>query len=66
MREFKTFMKKNNANLMKRWGESVKGTDKEDEKWYNAYNMLTPSKEGVSMDDFYTAKDILRKIMAFK
>jgi len=34
MREFKTFIKKNNENLKKRWGESVKGTAKEDEKWY--------------------------------
>ena len=66
MREFKTFIKKNNENMKKRWGESVKGTEKEDEKWYQAYNMLSPMKEGVSMDDFMTAKDMLVKIMAFK
>lgn len=66
MREFKTFVKKHNENMKRRWGESVKGTEKEDEKWYNAYNMLSPMKEGVSMDDFMTAKDMLTKIMAFK
>lgn len=52
--------------MKRRWGESVKGTAKEDEKWYQAYNLLTPQTEGVSMDDFHTAKDILRKIMAMK
>jgi len=66
MKEFKTFMKKNNENMKKRWGESVKGTRKEDEQWYGAYNLMTPGKEGVSMDDFHSARDILRRIMAMK
>jgi Ca2+-binding EF-hand superfamily protein len=66
MREFKTFIKKNNENMKRRWGQSVKGTDKEDEKWYQAYNMLSPQREGVSMDDFMTAKDMLTMIMAYK
>ena len=66
MREFKTFAKKHNENMKRRWGESVKGTEKETEKWYQAYNMLSPMKEAVSMDDFMTANDMLVQIMAFK
>ena len=35
-------MTKHNDNMKRRWGESVKGNDKEDEKWYSAYDMLSP------------------------
>jgi hypothetical protein len=31
LREFRAFMKRNNENMKRRWGESVKGPAKEDE-----------------------------------
>jgi len=45
--------------MRKRLGECEKGDSIEDDKWYEAYNMLSPNREGVSMDDFACAKDIL-------
>jgi Ca2+-binding EF-hand superfamily protein len=64
--EFKDFMCRNNENVKKRIGESAKGDDMEDDKWYEAYNMLNPNKEGVTMEDFKTAREIIRETMAKK
>jgi len=65
-KEFKTFMTKHNDNMKRHWGESTKGNAKEDERWYAAYNMLTPDCEGVSMEEFKCAKDIIRRIVCVK
>lgn len=59
-------MVKHNENMKKRLGESNKGDDNEDDKWYEAYNMLNPNKEGVTMEDFKEAREIIRELMAKK
>ena len=64
--EFKNFMNRNNENIKRRIGESAKSDDHEDDKWYEAYNMLNPNKEGVTMEDFKAARDIIRETMAKK
>jgi len=64
--EFKNFMCRNNENIKKRIGESAKGDDHEDDLWYEAYNMLNPNKEGVTMEDFKAAREIIREHMAMK
>jgi len=65
-REFKEFLRAHNDNMKKRLGQSNKGDDQEDDKWYEAYNMLSPNREGISMDDFACARDIIREIMIKK
>jgi hypothetical protein len=35
----------------------------EDEMWFAAYNMITPDKEGVSMEDMKTGRMIMMTIM---
>jgi len=61
--QFKTFLSKNNENMKRRFGESVKGDDREDAEWYAAYNCLTAGKEGVSKDDLIQGRMIMRKMM---
>ena len=56
-------MYKANENNKKRYGESEKGDDKEDEMWYEAYNCLTPGKEGVSPDDMKQGRKIMMTMM---
>jgi len=61
--EFKVFMVKNTELQKKRFGESAKGTEKEDEMWYRAYNSLTAGVNGVSMKDFKKGREIIRTVM---
>jgi hypothetical protein len=56
MAKFKQFIVKTNDNARKRYGESEKGDEREDEMWFAAYNMITPGKEGVSMEDMKTGR----------
>jgi len=64
--EFKNFMNRNNDNMKKRIGSDTKGDSTEDDKWYDAYNMLNPNYEGVKMEDFKTAQDIIMDLMVKK
>ena len=50
--EFLNFMEQNNENRKKMFGESVLGDDHENNQWYDAYNLMSPTTEGVSMEDF--------------
>ena len=63
MAEFKVFVSKYNDAMKARNGEAEKGDEREDEKWYEAYNLLSPNKEGVSMVDFRTGRDMFREAM---
>lgn len=49
--EFKVFAEKYTEASRARNGEAEKGDDRETEKWYEAYNMFSPNKEGLSMMD---------------
>jgi hypothetical protein len=48
------------------FGESTLGDDHENNKWYDAYNLLTPTKEGVSMEDFRSSMEIIRNLIIRK
>ena len=52
--------------MKKRLGESRKGDEREDEKWFAAYNSLNPMSPGISMEDFETGRDIIMGIMQRK
>ena len=60
--EFKEFAKQNNENMKKRFGQSDMGDDAELEKWYNAYNNITPLRTGVSKGDFMEADGVMKKL----
>ena len=60
--EFKVFFTKNNENMKKRFGESEMGDDAECDKWYDAYNAITPLRVGVSIGDFKEADEVLKCI----
>jgi hypothetical protein len=62
MGDFKVFMARQNENMKKRFGQSDMGDDAELEKWYNAYNNITPLRTGVSKGDFMEADEILKKL----
>jgi hypothetical protein len=47
MAEFKVFVTKYNDAMKARNGEAEKGDEREDEKWYEAYNMINSNKEGM-------------------
>lgn len=59
--EFKVFVAKYTECMRARNGEAQKGDEREDEKWYEAYNMLSPNKEGISMMDFREGMKIFRQ-----
>jgi len=61
--KFKQLMVKVNDNAKARYGESEKGSEQEDEMWFKAYNMITPGKEGVSLEDMKTGRTIMMTIM---
>ena len=61
--EFKVFAVKHNEMNKKRFGESVKGNEQEDEQWFGAYNSITSNKNGISMEDFKTGRGYLMEIM---
>jgi DNA polymerase III alpha subunit (gram-positive type) len=63
MAEFRVYMTKMSACFKARFGEGMDLDDKECEQCYNAHNRLTPHKEGVSMEDFMAADEIM-KILA--
>ena len=64
--EFKVFVEKHNENMKKRLGQSEKGDEREDEKWFEAYNSINPSCMGVSLECFETGKDMIMEIMRRK
>lgn len=45
--------------MKRRWGESRKGSEEEDEQWYEILNSITPSYEGISERDFKKAREII-------
>jgi hypothetical protein len=61
MAEFKVFVGKYTEAMKARNGEAEKGDEREDEKWFEAYNMLTSMTEGISMADFGTGLKIFRE-----
>jgi hypothetical protein len=62
--KFKAFIDKMNVDSKKRYGEDfAKGTEKEDEMWYGAYNMVTPGKEGVSWEDMQAGRAVMMTII---
>ena len=50
--EFKVFSMKNYELQKQRWGENRMAPEDEIEGWYHASNMFTPSKDGISLQDF--------------
>jgi hypothetical protein len=38
------------------------GDDAEAERWYNAYNNITPLRKGVSIGDFMEADGVMKKV----
>ena len=49
--------------MKRRWGESRKGSEEEDEKWYEILNAITPSYEGISERDFKKAREIIGSLI---
>jgi len=64
--EFLNFIEQNTENNRKRFGEARMGDSHENNNWYDAYNLLTPTKEGVSMEDFRSAMEIIRHLIIRK
>jgi predicted DNA-binding protein YlxM (UPF0122 family) len=64
--EFLNFMEQNNENRKKMFGESTMGDEHENGQWYDAYNLMSPTKEGVSMEDFGAAMAIIRNLIIRK
>ena len=62
MAEFRVYTTKMSECMKARFGEGLELDDKECEQWYNAHNRLTPHKEGVSMEDFMAADEIMKKL----
>jgi len=60
--DFKKFMARHNENMKKRFGQSELGDEGEQEKWYHAYNNITPLRKGVSIGDFKEADVVLKKL----
>jgi hypothetical protein len=52
--------------MQKRWGESNKGDEREDEKWFEAYNIINPNVNGVSIECFREGREIIQNIMRRK
>lgn len=50
--------------MKKRFGASETGDDAELERWYNAYNNITPLRVGVSLGDFMEADGVMKKLGA--
>lgn len=48
--------------MKKRFGQSEMGDDAEAERWYNAYNNITPLRVGVSIGDFMEADGVMKKL----
>jgi len=63
MDEFKVFNMKNYEKQKTRWGEAKMAPEDEIEGWYNASNMFTPSKDGISLQDFESGKEVIQEIM---
>ena len=63
LEEYKDFAVKFNETMKKRWGESTKGDDAEDEMWYFAYNMLSSNQNGISLMDFKKGRKMLMEII---
>jgi hypothetical protein len=61
--EFKNFMDAMHQNRLKRFGDSVRGDEKEKEAWWNAMNSINPDKEGVSLEDFRDGMKVMQMIM---
>lgn len=64
--EFKVFIEKYNSAMQKRWGESTKGDEREDEKWFEAYNTINPNINGVSIECFREGREMVQNIMRRK
>ena len=64
--EFLNFIVQNNEDRKKMFGESTIGDEHELNAWYDAYNMMTPTREGVSMEDFGSAMEIIRRLIIRK
>lgn len=45
--------------MKRRFGEAPKHTDQEIEAWFGAYNMITKTKEGVSLADFKVGEYVM-------
>jgi hypothetical protein len=61
--EYKNFANKHNENMKRRWGESTKGSEEEDEEMYDILNSVTPNYEGISERDFDIAMKQMRSNM---
>jgi len=59
LNEFKVFAEKYNACMAKRWGESTKGDEREDEKWFEAYNTINPNTAGVTIECFREGREMV-------
>ena len=60
--EFKVLMQKNHENMKRRFGQSEIGDDCELDMWYQAYNGVTPARDGVSLGDFKEADGVMKEI----
>ena len=66
LNEWKVFVEKYNACMQKRWGESTKGDEREDEKWFEAYNTINPNVNGISIECFREGREMIQEIMRRK
>jgi hypothetical protein len=57
--EFKVFAEKYNDAMTKRWGESTKGDEGEDEKWFEAYSTINGGVNGVSIECFREGREMI-------
>ena len=57
--EWKVFAEKYNSAMQKRWGESTKGDEREDERWFEAYNTINPNVQGVSIECFREGRSMI-------
>jgi hypothetical protein len=66
MAEFKVFVGKYTEAMKARNGEAEKGDEREDEKWFEAYNTINPNVNGISIECFREGREMIMTIMRRK